>query len=106
MSRRQTTLKRTGITSDDSAPDANIAGVQPDGLDEVAFYLTAASESDTCTVRIWYWRSGSWHKGADTQDLTGSTVVMGYTLTVPCWLQLVDVVGTWAVRADLVEKSA
>lgn len=100
---------RTGITSDDSVPTGATSGVDTTGYSttysEVAWFLLADSESDTCTVVPWYKHGDNWYKGT-SQDVIGSSVVMGYSLSEEMWLQLTSVTGTWAITPRLVEKTA
>lgn len=103
MSRKETDYKRSNITADEAAPTESGTWLDPEGFAEAAWYLTAASESDTCTIRPWYLRDGAPHKG-DTADVTGSTVVLGYTMGRPCAIQLINVTGTWSLGADLVNQ--
>jgi hypothetical protein len=106
MSVQDTDYSRPGITSDDAVPaGGSVASVTPGGFAEVAWFCTAADEADTCTVQPWYYHGGAWHKGT-SQDLTGSTVVMGYTLGRPTMLRLTSVTGTWQVSALLVGKES
>lgn len=101
MSRQSTGYSRLAITADESKPDSDSPKVQPMGFGEVAWYLAADTEARTCTIVPWYLRDGEWHKGTSAA-VTGSTVVMGYTLGRDCAVTLEDVVGTWTVGAELV----
>lgn len=90
----------SAVSADQDAPSAldtpSEAGFDCNGWSDLSVYITAATESDTCTIRPWYWSGSGWHKGS-SESVTGSTVVTLATLHDRVYLQLVSVSGTFTV---------
>jgi|GEM_PF-6580415 len=96
-----TRLEVADVTADRDIPnDAETpatAGWDAEGWPKAALFLEAENETDTCTVRAWFWNGQAWCKGASA-EVSGSTVVTIDTLGSRIYTRLTSVSGTFNIR--------
>ena len=99
---------RDTVTEDESKPSgAGFTAKDVNRTNQAVWYLSAASESDTCTITPWYYddQREAWCKG-ESKDLTGSSTFLQYHLGGAVDIQLTSVTGTWSASYRMVGQGS